>query len=530
MKKILNLIIAASFFLNIGSLIADDFENFPLDREYYIQSVQGTAGKGFWSQGGNRDIYKPGDNLQTSELDSSKSKKFGFFSSGDGWYYIRSSNLGYVDVSGSKNNNGNNVLIWDGHGMNNQKFRFKNMGGGRWKIFTYDGKVLCTPREYNENGSNIHIWEDHDGDWMEWYFIDAISCEKVKIPKPITPVKKAPDESSNPPSGYYYIKSVQSGGENAGYWDQPGRTEIVNDGANLSVWAWDDVFNEDQKFLIYPNKDGWYNIIPGNGGFLSVDSNNNSNGSNVYFKRKNNNDNGAKFWFKHLGDGRWKIYTYWNKAICTPRNYSNGSNIHLWDDHDGDWMEWYLLDEKNHKRAEAKNGPFRIISKHNRVPTDKFFYIKSAQAGLNEDAGYWDQPGRPRQYNPGIDIGLYGKDSNFSDDQMFRFIDAEDGWYYIESKNGGRIETKDGKNANEVRIGIQSPASVGRQKFWISYNGEGRWEISTYWNKVICTPRRYSNGTYIHTWENHQGLWMEWYLVDSNTGKSFELPLINLLN
>jgi uncharacterized protein (TIGR02145 family) len=67
-----------------------------------------------------------------------------------------------------------------------------------------------------------------------------------------------------------------------------------------------------------------------------------------------NGQNNQKFLFQHLGNGRFKIYDRNSgKALCLAgRKNSNGTNVHIWDDHNGPWMEWYLIEVKTKKAFE----------------------------------------------------------------------------------------------------------------------------------------------------------------------------------
>ena len=151
-------------------------------------------------------------------------------------------------------------------------------------------------------------------------------------------------------------------------------------------------------------------------------------------------------------------------------------------------------------------------------PTGKYFYIKSVQAG-NKNLGFWDQPGKKRKFRQGDNLALYARDYNI--DQKFRFISAGGGWYYIVSRNGGYVDVAGGKNGNGVNMHIWTGNRSPAQKFKFRHMGKGRWKIYTYWRRAICTPRKYSNNTNVHTWADHNGPWMEWYLIDERTGKKY---------
>jgi hypothetical protein len=63
-----------------------------------------------------------------------------------------------------------------------------------------------------------------------------------------------------------------------------------------------------------------------------------------------------KFRFKHLGNGNFKIYTLDDMVICLAgRKNTNGTNVHIWEDHDGAWMTWYLIDPDTKKTWKPEN-------------------------------------------------------------------------------------------------------------------------------------------------------------------------------
>ncbi|HPJ43829.1 MAG TPA: RICIN domain-containing protein [Spirochaetota bacterium] len=171
-------------------------------------------------------------------------------------------------------------------------------------------------------------------------------------------VKGAAAEFDTPPqNSFFYIKSVQSGNYNRGYWDQPGQKSRYKQGDNIAAWARDG--RVDQMFTFKNAGGGWYYIISANGGYADVKGGKNGDGVSIQVWTPNNTAS-QKFRFKHMGNGRWKIYTAWNRAIClADRSDRNGSNIHTWGDHNGTWMEWYFEDSRTLARyipASANSG------------------------------------------------------------------------------------------------------------------------------------------------------------------------------
>ena len=150
----------------------------------------------------------------------------------------------------------------------------------------------------------------------------------------------------------FYIQSAMNYGKNqGGYWDIPGHPKTITKGSNIQVWDLDN--GHDRQFTILASNAKHYNEIQvGNTATSRIDIQgaNKENGTSVKTWDKNNRAN-QKFLFKHLGNGRFKIYDgNSGKALClADRNNANGTNVHIWDDHDGPWMEWYLIDTKTKK-------------------------------------------------------------------------------------------------------------------------------------------------------------------------------------
>ena len=144
----------------------------------------------------------------------------------------------------------------------------------------------------------------------------------------------------------FYIQSALNYGKDyAGYWDIPGSPDRIQSNANIQVYEMDD--GHDRKFTFHESTiDGFYEIQIGNASDIRVDIDfgRADNGTNVKACDRNGND-AQKFRFQHLGSERFKIFDRKGKVLCLAnRSSQNGSNVHIWDNHDGSWMEWYLVD------------------------------------------------------------------------------------------------------------------------------------------------------------------------------------------
>jgi hypothetical protein len=169
----------------------------------------------------------------------------------------------------------------------------------------------------------------------------------------------------------FYIQSAMNYGKNnGGYWDVPGYPKEIEKGSNIQVYDFDE--GHDRTFTLhFRDADGDYEIKIGNtvNSRIDIQGGGKENGTSVKTWTRNQGNN-QKFLFKHLGNGRFKIFDRNSgKAICLAgRKNANGTNVHIWDDHDGPWMEWYLIDTKTKKafipQTASKTPDFFIKNKH----------------------------------------------------------------------------------------------------------------------------------------------------------------------
>ena len=150
----------------------------------------------------------------------------------------------------------------------------------------------------------------------------------------------------------FYIQSaINYGKNNGGYWDVPGYPNEIQKGSNIQVFDLDE--GHDRTFTLHRSSpEGYYEIQIGNTSRSRIDIQGagKGNGTSVKTWDRNGKDH-QRFLFHHLGNGRFKIFDKNSgKAICLAgRSNSNRSNVHIWDDHNGPWMEWYLIDVQTKK-------------------------------------------------------------------------------------------------------------------------------------------------------------------------------------
>ena len=155
-----------------------------------------------------------------------------------------------------------------------------------------------------------------------------------------------PQASKMPTGKKFYIQSaINYGLNNGGYWDIPGKPGAIQRGSNIQVWTLDDGHDRIFTIIESPEK-GYYELQVGNTANSRVDisGGKRDDATNVQTWDRNG-QSPQRFLFQHLDNGRFKIFDRNGRALCLARRSSaNGSNVHIWGDHNGAWMEWYLID------------------------------------------------------------------------------------------------------------------------------------------------------------------------------------------
>jgi uncharacterized protein (TIGR02145 family) len=157
----------------------------------------------------------------------------------------------------------------------------------------------------------------------------------------------------------FYIQSAMNYGKNqGGYWDIPGHPKTITKGSNIQVWDLDN--GHDRMFKLIKTSDkGYYEIQIGNTSNTRVDlqGGKTADGASIKTWDKNGKAN-QQFKFVHLGGGRFKILEKKSgKAIILSQaKNANGTNVCIWKNHNGEGVEWYLIDTKTKKPFIPNQG------------------------------------------------------------------------------------------------------------------------------------------------------------------------------
>ncbi|MFO8022982.1 MAG: FISUMP domain-containing protein [Perlabentimonas sp.] len=158
------------------------------------------------------------------------------------------------------------------------------------------------------------------------------------------------------------------------------------------------------------------------------------------------------------------------------------------------------------------------------MPTGTKFYIQSAMNYGKNNGGYWDIPGKPNSIKKGSNIQVWNLDSGA--DRMFTLHQSSERGYYeiqIGNTSKSRVDIQGRKTNNGTSVKTWESNGQTNQRFLFHHLGNGRFKVfDKNSRKALCLAgRKNANGTNVHIWDNHNGPWMEWYLVDVKTKKAF---------
>ena len=342
--------------LLLPSISSAQVASMPVGRSFIIQSAQnyGRDGNGCWDVSGSyssESQFIKGKNIQLWTMANKPDRFFTIKSSSQQGFYeimVGKHSVARVDISGGNQKKGANIHLWDDNNSTAQRFSFKHMGNGRFKIYTTKGKIINLNTQSSKNGTNVQLWNDHNGIHNEWFLLDA-DTRQAYIPT--STVKYTLKGAKMPHKSYYIQSAVSYGRTSAGYWDIPGNgTSKLNNGANLQIWSKGNA--QDRKYTFVKNANGqYYNIKIGSTNyFVDLIGGKTKNASNIAAWSKNGKTN-QDFYLQHLGNGRFKIHHISGKivALAGGAKEKNGTNIHLWDDHNAVQAEWYLIDAATNK-------------------------------------------------------------------------------------------------------------------------------------------------------------------------------------
>jgi hypothetical protein len=507
------------------------------DYRFRVENVQA---KRTWDiAGAMRDTKGKGTEIKLWDQDDWPDRFIGLENHEVGdetYFYIRVLHHNYVvDIASASLNNGAKAVIWDKNNQMNQQFKFI-YAGSPLTYYIQDrnsGKVLNADKNtITQNGCPVEIWDYQGADKQKW---------KLRAYKKWQTV--------NQPHQNFHVKAAYTNGE---YWDFSGGESTKGEG--VQNWGLDG--GRDRLFKIIPTGDhAWVNIQGVQSGLMiDVPNNTDKNGTQIRLWPKNGAD-AQKFGLEFTGEYTFLIVTKRWKAIDIEGDPYNGkwwredgrkvrinNHEYIQDRH---WQLFYADGPKKGQlvRFPAVNpeSPKAFIPKNvnavgggsnsgtaNITKEDPFigktFIIQSAINYGKNAGGCWDIPGgkNPTLSN-GKNIEMW-QENGGKDQQFSVFEGSLDGYYELAPSYNTvyRVNVDGGKSGNGTNVEIWQNNLNRRQNFKFKHMGGGRFKIMDANGRVLCLAGRSSNnGSNIHIWEDHDGPWMEFYLLDPTTRRAY---------
>lgn len=320
---------------------------------------------------------------------------------------------------------------------------------------------------------------------------------------------------------FFFQSANDYGKRNFGYWDIPGGEENIREKAPLKVWELSEK-NRDRKYVIENSeKSGYVKIhIEGVAAYVDIVNAENKNGAKLQIY-KPNNSSAQNFSFMYMGNGRFKIFNENGKMITVNgRSSDNGSEIQMWDNHDGSWSEWYLISAVDYRTIKLED---KFAKKGDNMSGIRTVIIQSAMNYGKNPGGFFDVPGRAYP-KPGDNITMWEL-SDFDIDRQYNVINSiSDFSYYSISITGNSnllLDLANNDPSNGSNIGLWERNGSAAQNFYFKHLGNGRFKIYNQNGKAVTLSNRTANGSNVHIWDDHEGPWMEWYFIDTETNKVF---------
>ena len=475
-------------------------------------------------------------NVQINKYEGMPYQEFKLVSDGQGYYEIIAVNSGKrLDMCGW--GNGTNIEQWSKNpGSDSQKWKIQKNEKGNYNIISQRQGLYLTAHNSNlTDGTNIEAFEKNGGSGQE-FILEKVKNEKI-VPKKtiedgIYKISMASHESQS--------VSIASGstenGANVHLWDfnncpeqefnfvydGNGYYEIIatNSGKRLDVCGWGNGVNieqwtenkntDSQKWIVYKNAEGNYNIISKRQNlYLTVHNSNYANGTNIEGYEKNNkngqefslekvekleegkytislassptlsvsikdgsNENSAnvniqkyikrryqQFEIKYNSQGYAEIISISSKKRLDVCGWGNGTNVEQWDENQSsDSQKWII--KKN------ANGNYNIISRRGHLYLTA--HNSNSADGTNIEV-----------YEKNGESGQEFKIEKIEEDKIEPKKTIEEGTYKIESianSNKG-ISIDSGSTNNGANVHLWDLNNCPEQEFNFVYDGQGYYEI-----------------------------------------------------
>jgi Ricin-type beta-trefoil lectin domain-like/Secretion system C-terminal sorting domain len=421
-----------------------------------------------------------------------------------GTYILKSALEGRnMDVAGNQNANGAGLVLWDGHGGDNQQFTIEPSNeAGYYFIKTKWGRALDIAWANPNSGASLITYDVHGGDNQKWQFFDTgdgycnirskygtyIDVQWANPANGATIWMSGYSTWSNNvaqkwklerlvtvPTGTYVLKSGLEGR------NMDVAANINANGAGLVLW--DGHAGDNQQFTVEPsNEAGYYSIKTKWGRVLDIAWANPNSGASLITYDAHGGDN-QKWQFIDKGDGflniRSKYGTYIDVQWANP---ANGATI--WMSGYSTWsnnvaQKWKLervepiatgtywiqsaLGAKNMDVAgnNHANGANLILWDVHGGENQQFTIEPSNEAGYYFIKTNWGRVLDIAWANPNSGASLTTYDAHGGDNQKWQFIDKGDGYFNIRSKYGTFIDVQWANPANGATLWMSGYSNWG---------------------------------------------------------------------
>lgn len=420
---------------------------------------------------------KNGGNIQINATNNKSEQRFEVRYVGDGYYSIVSEQSGKaLDVVSGKTANGTNLqqYAWNNNKPKAQLWKFVDAGNGYYYIRSKTGNVIDLANKNAGKGSNVYMWGMTGGSSQQW---------KVTVSS-YRPIE----------DGEYVISSVKNK-----------NSFMTMSGNNIQIGLTEN--KEAQKFKVSYVKDGYYKIILiSNGKALDVYGASTENKANLQLYKDNGSN--AQLWkFVYAEDDSLYIRSKLGTTVdLVSGKATEGNNIQMYETADTSAQKWILRKLEASTSEAIKEGTY-VIRNVSDIKTSLDLYGGSEKNGgniqlykYNDSAsqhfeiypvgdGYYkilsERSGRALDVRGGsskvgTNLQQYTWNNNKVNAQLWKFISANDGSYYIQSKIGTVLDLNTNRAVSGANVQMNKKSTRTTQK----------WKLE----KVEQTP--VENGTY----------------------------------
>lgn len=407
-------------------------------------------------------------NVQLGMRTGVASQVYDFEYIGNGYYKIMSKDKGKVlDVYGGSSQLGANLWTYEWNNSDAQLWKLIDAGGGSFYIKSKLGTVIDLKWGATSVGTNAQMYSLNGSDAQKWILNEVI---EVVNERPLENGTYTIRNSSNSSK----VLDVSGGGTNNGAKIQlyqsnetsPQRFEIFYvgsgyyrilaehsgksldivygsalSGASVQQYDWNN--SEAQLWRIIESEDGAYFIQSKLGTVLGVDGDGASSGTNVLMQKlseqKSQKWSFEKTNYRPVQDDTYILRNNSKSEYVFDVKYGSlEKNAEIW---------LYSDNSSASQMFEVQyidNGYYKIISK---------------QSGLVLESQALD-------YKP--DVGIEQQTWSGADNQLWKFIPASNGSYYIRSKTGTVVDVQYGSFADGAKLQMYMQNGTSAQEWMLS--------------------------------------------------------------